>query len=47
MNNGFRLFGRCHGNSRKFHFPIEGAYAALEIKASLDLKSLDDAMENL
>jgi len=35
------------GISRKFHFPIEGAYAALEIKASLDLKSLDDAMEKL
>ena len=35
------------GVSRKFHFPIEGAYAALEIKTSLDLKSLDDAMEKL
>lgn len=34
-------------DSRKFHFPIEGAYAVLEIKTSLDFKNLDDAMEKL
>ena len=35
------------GISRRFHFPVEGAYAVLEIKTSLDLKSLDEAMEKL
>jgi hypothetical protein len=33
--------------SRKVHFPIEGTYAVVEIKSSLDFKSLDDAMEKL
>jgi hypothetical protein len=35
------------GISRKFHFPVEGTYAVLEIKTSLDLKTLDDAMKKL
>jgi hypothetical protein len=34
-------------NSRRFHFPIEGVYAVIEIKSLLDFTSLDDAMEKL
>jgi len=33
--------------SRKFHFPIEGTYGVLELKASLDLQRLDQAIEKL
>ena len=33
--------------SRRFHFPIEGIYAAAEIKQTLGLKELDMAMEKL
>lgn len=33
--------------SRRFHFPIEGVYAVLEVKTSLDYDSLDDAMSKL
>jgi hypothetical protein len=33
--------------SRRFHFPIEGAYAVIEIKSSLDFGSLDDALKKL
>ena len=33
--------------SRRFHFPIEGVYAAVEIKKSLGIAELDSAMEKL
>ena len=33
--------------SRRFHFPIEGIYAALEIKQALGFGQLDEAMEKL
>ncbi len=33
--------------SRRFHFPIEGAYAVAEIKSSFCFRSLDDAMQKL
>lgn len=33
--------------SRKIHFPIEGVYAVLETKSTLDFKSLDDALAKL
>ena len=33
--------------SRRFHFPIEGIYAAIEIKQTLGYKQLDEAMEKL
>lgn len=33
--------------SRRFHFPIEGIYAAIEIKQTLGYRQLDDAMEKL
>ena len=33
--------------SRRFHFPIESVYAAVEIKQSLGFKQLDEAMEKM
>ena len=33
--------------SRRFHFPVEGIYAALEIKQTLGFGQLDEAMEKL
>ena len=33
--------------SRRFHFPIEGVYAAFEIKQALGFGQLDEAMEKL
>ena len=33
--------------SRRFHFPIEGIYASTEIKQTLGLTELDDAMKKL
>ena len=33
--------------SRRFHFPVEGAYSVIEIKPALDFKNLDDALEKL
>jgi len=33
--------------SRRKHLPVEGAYGVIEVKQSLDLKTLDDAMEKL
>ena len=33
--------------SRRFHFPIEGVYAVMEIKQTLGRKQLDEAMEKL
>ena len=33
--------------SRRSHFPIEGVYAAMEIKQTLGLRQLDEAMEKL
>ena len=33
--------------SRRFHFPIEGVYAATEIKQTLGFQQLDDAMKKL
>ena len=33
--------------SRRLHFPIEGIYAAIEIKQTLGYRQLDDAMEKL
>jgi hypothetical protein len=33
--------------SRKFHFPIEGAYAVGEVKQTLTIESLDNAIEKL
>ena len=35
------------GDSRRFHFPIEGIYSVAEIKQTLGYKELDDAMEKL
>ena len=35
------------GGSRRFHFPIEGIYAAAEIKQTLGLKDLDAVMAKL
>ncbi len=34
-------------DSRRFHFPVEGVYAAVEIKRSLGTTELDGAMEKL
>ncbi len=34
-------------NSRRFHYPVEGVYAAIEIKQTLTYKELDRAMEKL
>jgi len=33
--------------SRKYHFPIEGVYAVVEVKSSLSFDTLDDAMKRL
>lgn len=33
--------------SRRFHFPIEGVYAAAEVKQTLGYRQLDDAMRKL
>jgi hypothetical protein len=33
--------------SRRYHFPIEGVYAAAEVKQTLGFKQLDEAMEKL
>jgi hypothetical protein len=33
--------------SRRKHLPVEGAYGVIEVKQSLDLKTLDGAMEKL
>jgi hypothetical protein len=33
--------------SRRFHFPIEGAYAVCEVKQSINYQILDEAMEKL
>jgi hypothetical protein len=33
--------------SRRRHLPVEGAYGVIEVKQSLDLNTLDDAIENL
>ena len=33
--------------SRRFHFPIEGLYAAAEIKQTISLKEIDEAMRKL
>ena len=35
------------GTSRRFHYPIEGIYAATEIKQTLGIAELDDAMKKL
>ena len=35
------------GQSRRFHFPIEGMYAAVEIKQTLGFGQLDDAIKKL
>jgi hypothetical protein len=34
-------------NSRRYHYPIEGVYAIVEVKQSLDFSTLDKAMEKL
>ena len=34
-------------SSRRYHFPIEGIYAAVEIKQTLGLQQLDEAMKKL
>ena len=34
-------------SSRRFHFPIEGVYAAIEIKQTLGFRQLDEAMKKM
>ena len=34
-------------NSRRFHFPVEGIYSALEVKQTLGFLELDNAMAKL
>ncbi len=34
-------------SSRRYHFPIEAVYSVIEIKKTITLKSLDEAMEKL
>ena len=34
-------------DSRRFHFPVEAIYAAIEVKQTLGFAELDDAMEKL
>lgn len=33
--------------ARRYHFPIEGVYAVFEVKQSLDIQTLDEAMRKL